>query len=149
MKSLIQFFSILSILLVSSSVFAQAKKEIRKEVKMEEHNGEKQLTIVTNENGKVTEEIYKGEAADKKLAEMNQAESMKKEVREEVKVEMVNGEKVMTIRRIENGNETIEVIKGDEVDQRMKAMEVAPAEGQQIKMKKVEKQENKEHKRSN
>ncbi len=149
MKSLIQFFSILSILLVSSSVFAQAKKEIRKEVKMEEHNGEKQLTIVTNENGKVTEEIYKGEAADKKLAEMNQAESMKKEVREEVKVEMVNGEKVMTIRRIENGNETIEVIKGDEVDQRMKAMEVEPAEGQQIKMKKVEKQENKEHKRSN
>ena len=61
----------------------EVKKEIRKEVNLQEENGEKTLTITTTENGKVTEEVYKGEAAEAKLAEFETKEG---EVREEVNV---------------------------------------------------------------
>lgn len=44
--------------------------EIKKEVKVEEENGEMTLTILTTENGQVKEEVYKGEAAKKKLKEL-------------------------------------------------------------------------------
>ena len=37
----------------------EVKKEIRKEVNLQEENGQKTLTITTTENGKVTEEVYK------------------------------------------------------------------------------------------
>ena len=46
------------------------KREIKKEVEMTEDNGQKKLVIKTNDNGKVTEEVYVGEAADKKLKEL-------------------------------------------------------------------------------
>ena len=46
------------------------KREIKKEVEMTEDNGQKKLVIKTNDNNKVTEEVYVGEAADKKLKEL-------------------------------------------------------------------------------
>lgn len=44
--------------------------EIKKEVNVTEENGEMILTIKTTENGQVKEEIFKGEAAKKKLKEL-------------------------------------------------------------------------------
>ncbi len=70
------------------------KKEIRKEVKMIEENGEKILTIVTTENGVSKEEIYKGEAADKKLAELEKEEAKNPANREGAKKEIIRKEKM-------------------------------------------------------
>jgi uncharacterized protein YdaU (DUF1376 family) len=44
---------------------------------------------------------------------------VKKEVRKEVNVEQVNGEKVLTIKTIEDGNTTTEVYKGEEANKKM------------------------------
>jgi len=46
------------------------KKGISKEIKVEEKDGQKHLTIKTIENGTETIETFVGEAADKKLAEL-------------------------------------------------------------------------------
>ena len=57
---------------VFNTTYAQSneKKEVRKEVKFTEENGEKVMIIITTENGKTTTETYKGEKADAKLKEM-------------------------------------------------------------------------------
>lgn len=129
--------------LISLNTTAQeTKKEIKKEVKMTEINGEKVLTIQTSENGQVTEETYKGEAAEQKL---NEAESgtISQESTEEINVEEVNGEKVLTIKKSSNGIETIEVLKGEAAEERLKQMETEGSQSNQAKpvkksMKKVE-----------
>lgn len=97
----------------------EVKKEIRKEVNLQEENGEKTLTITTTENGKVTEEVYKGEAAEAKLAEFETKEG---EVREEVNVIENNGEKTVTITKTVNGETTVEVLTGAEADAKMKEL---------------------------
>jgi len=99
----------------------EVKKEIRKEVNLQEENGEKTLTITTTENGKVTEEVYKGEAAEAKLAEFETREG---EVREEVNVIDNNGEKTVTITRTVNGETTVEVFTGAEADAKLKELEL-------------------------
>eukprot|EP01006_Ploeotia_vitrea_P005403 TRINITY_DN117312_c0_g1_i1.p1 TRINITY_DN117312_c0_g1~~TRINITY_DN117312_c0_g1_i1.p1 ORF type:complete len:174 (+),score=24.99 TRINITY_DN117312_c0_g1_i1:26-547(+) len=56
------------------------KKEIRKEIRMEEENGEKVLHVSTTENGKTTEEVYKGAEAEAKLKEIEaEAKVLEKE----------------------------------------------------------------------
>lgn len=64
-----------------SSLNAQTEKEkvtkeLKKEVTVEEVNGEKVLTIKTTEDGKTTEEIYKGAEAEVKLREMEHHREM-------------------------------------------------------------------------
>lgn len=122
-----------------NSTAQETKKEIKKEVKMTETNGEKVLVIKTNENGQVTEETYQGEAAEQKLAE-TQTNSISQEVTEEVNVEEINGEKVLTIKRSENGQETVEVLKGEAAEARLKEMEASSNQTKPMKktMKKVE-----------
>jgi hypothetical protein len=64
---------------------------ITEDVKVTDENGEKVVRITRNENGKVTEEVYKGAEADKKLKEleMNNSKSMhKEEQRIEIKKEI-------------------------------------------------------------
>jgi hypothetical protein len=61
----------------STSLMAQKetkKKEIRKEVQMEEKDGVKTLTITTSEDGKKRKEVYTGADADKKMIEMEKEE---------------------------------------------------------------------------
>lgn len=117
--------------LLSTSMFAQEKKEIKKEVKLEEVNGEKNLTIITTENGLTKEEVYTGAEADAKIIELeNQLEAENatvkehKEVRKEVKVEVDdNGEKTVTIITEENGNVDEQVYKGEAAEQKLKELE--------------------------
>mgnify|MGYP003657925829 CR=1 FL=1 len=94
----------LIIVLTSVSFSQEIKKqkaEKTKEVKMEIENGKKLLTIITTENGKVTEEVFEvttkagkkteevfvGDEAEKKIKEIGLQESKmieveKKEVKE-------------------------------------------------------------------
>ena len=60
----------------------EEKQELRKEVRIEENNGVKTMTITTSENGEVSEEVFEGEEAEAKLQEMNAAgeEKEKKKV---------------------------------------------------------------------
>lgn len=114
---------LLACTLASQAIYAQAreevKSEIRKEVKLEEENGEKVLTIRTSSNGTETVEVYRGEEADKKLQELQVNEAPGK-VREEVMVEEVNGEKVIRIDRTVDGKTTHEEFRGAEADQKLK-----------------------------
>lgn len=122
MKLLYKSITVAVLGLFSLNASAQVKKEIKKEVKLEESKGEKVLTITTDENGNVTEEIYKGEAADKKMAEMNQ-ETITEKTTEDIKVEDVNGEKTVTITKRTNDKETVEVLKGEAAEEKLKEME--------------------------
>lgn len=106
----------------NAQVKKEVKQEVRKEVKIEESKGEKVLTITTDENGNVTEEIYKGEAADKKMAEMREGSSIETTT-EDIKVEEVNGEKIVTVTKRTNDKETIEVLKGEATDAKLKETE--------------------------
>lgn len=90
----------------------EIKQEIKKEVKIKEVNGEKVVTINTNENGKETQEEYKGEAAEKKIVEIQQGNSPD-EVKEEVRIEEINGEKTVFVTKTVGGVSTTEVYKGD------------------------------------
>jgi hypothetical protein len=99
----------------------EVKKEIRKEVNLKEENGEKTLTVSTTENGKVTEEVYKGEAAEAKMVEF---EPQAGEVREEVNVIENNGEKTVTVTKTVNGETTVEVLTGAEADAKLKEMDL-------------------------
>ena len=56
---------------------------ITEDVRVIDEKGEKVVKIKRDENGKVTEEVYKGAEADKKLKEleMNDSKSMHKEER--------------------------------------------------------------------
>lgn len=99
----------------------ELKKEVRKEVNLQEENGVKTLTITTTENGVITEEVYKGEAAEAKMAEFETKEG---EVREEVNVIENNGEKTVTVTKTVNGETTIEVLTGAEADAKLKEMDL-------------------------
>ena len=58
---------------------AKVKSEIKKEVTVEEVNGEKVLTIKKTQDGKVvSEEIHRGAEAEKRIAQMEKREEMRK-----------------------------------------------------------------------
>lgn len=98
---------------------------VRKEVRMEETNGVKTLTITTDENGKKTEEVYTGEEADKKLAELQSAQGKEEDqIRKEVKVEEIDGKKKLTIITTKGGRETMEVYAGEEAETKLKELEM-------------------------
>jgi len=103
------------------------RKEVRKEVKLEEENGVKTLTITTKTGGVVTNEVYTGADADKKLKEMEEAGNLEnKEVSEDVDVTIENGVKTLKIKRNENGKITEELYTGEDADKKLKEMEMAP-----------------------
>ena len=93
--------------IISSGAMAQEtinspeKKEVIKkvdeDVKMEVKNGVKTLTIKSNAGGYPVEEIYTGEAAEKKMAELEAAKSKAK--------------KVDTVNSIEKKQKTKKIIK--------------------------------------
>lgn len=117
-------------------------KSVRKEVRMEENNGVKTLTISTDENGKKTEEVYTGEEADKKLAELQAsqgqaAEGKEEEIRKEVKMEEVDGKKKLTIITTKGDRESMEVYEGEEAEAKLKELEAEePKRADQVIKKK-------------
>jgi hypothetical protein len=86
-----------SALIFSNEVSAQTatSKEVKKEVNVEENNGEKVVTIKTTENGKTTTEVFKGEEANAKLAEMKTEKSGTKKT---IKMDE-NGKKALLVEK--------------------------------------------------
>jgi hypothetical protein len=115
------------------SVSAQVKKQVT----MEEVNGEKTLTIRTNENGTEKVEVLKGEAADKKMAEFNTSASESK-VTEQVIVEEHNNEKVVKVIKNVNGLETIEEFKGEAAEKKLAEIEKANTAPSRSQPQKIE-----------
>ena len=77
MKKALLVITVFSTLLISNSISAQTatSKEIKKEINLEDNNGEKVLTIKTTEGTDTKTEIYKGAKADAKLAEFEKEKS--------------------------------------------------------------------------
>tara|TARA_R110002072_G_scaffold254402_1_gene413278 strand:+ start:13915 stop:14346 length:432 start_codon:yes stop_codon:yes gene_type:complete len=131
----------LIIVLTSVSFSQEIKKqkaEKTKEVKMEIENGKKLLTIITTENGKVTEEVFEGDAAELKMAELEGKINFKEES-QKIKLEDVDGKKKLTIVTTKAGKKTEEVFVGDEAEKKIKEIGL-----QESKMIEVEKKEVKE-----
>ena len=101
------------------------KREVMQKVKMTEENGQKKLIVKTNDNGTITEEVYVGDEADKKLEEIqgNHTEIKEDQKTVEVKMEEVNGEKKLTVIENKGGVKTEEVYVGEEADQKLKELE--------------------------
>jgi len=109
---------------VSGGAIAQekTKKGGEKEVRMEVVNGVKTLTIKSSEKGYPEEQIYTGEAAEKKLAEL-EAEEVKNKKTIKVKMTEVEGKKQLQVITTENGVESIETFEGEAADAKLKEME--------------------------
>jgi len=76
MKKLTVIVAAFLIAVCANETMAQStSKEIRKEVNLEEDNGEKVLTIKTTTNGNTTTEVYKGAEAEAKIEEFEQTKS--------------------------------------------------------------------------
>lgn len=134
MKLVSKIIFFLSILFISFPSISQEKPhEISKEIKMEETDGKKVLTITTIDNGVKTEEILTGAAADAKLAELQQ-ENIIEQVQEEITVEDKNGVRTLTISKTENGELKKEVFVGADADKKLKEMNITPPETGQPKM---------------
>ena len=112
----------------SGSLIAQENKEIKKEVRMEDENGVKTLFITTTEKGVVTEETYTGEEAEIKMAELMEGRGENEEVTKEIEVEVVDGEKVVTIITSTKGKMRKEVYTGAEADAKLLELENAKSE---------------------
>lgn len=110
----------------TSPLFAQPaqkeKKEVIKNVEVQEVNGEKVMTITTTENGVQTQEVVRGAEAEQRMNEFPLKEEGN-EVRKEVNYEEVNGEKVLTIMTTENGVTSTEVYKGAEAELKLKEIQ--------------------------
>lgn len=77
MKKTVFIVAAFCMIAFTSNVQAQTEKkqQISKEVKFEENNGEKTLTIKTIKNGNQTVEVYTGKDADTKLKELEKEKS--------------------------------------------------------------------------
>ncbi len=115
------------------SVSAQVKKQVT----MEEINGEKTLTVRTNENGTENVEVFKGEAAEKKMAEYD-ASATSNKMTEQVLVEEHNNEKVVKVIKNVNGVETIEEFKGEAAEKKLAELEKANTTPMRAQPKKIE-----------
>lgn len=116
-------------ILFTQEAFSQGDtREIRKEVQMEMLNDEITLTIKTVDGEKITEEVFKGEEAQKMLAELEKVDEEKivsrQEMKEEINVEEVEGVTKVTIRRTENGTTTEEVFFGADAENKIHELEM-------------------------
>jgi hypothetical protein len=136
MKAVTMIIAGLFITTLSMNSFGQKKgKEIKKEIRMEDHNGKRVLTIITTENGNVMEEVYEGRAADLKMTELRSDDSMEfKEESQEVRVEMdKNGQNKLTVITKKDGQEMEEVYVGLKADQKMKELGISDKDVKVIK----------------
>ncbi|MCO4813321.1 MAG: hypothetical protein KC454_01330 [Flavobacteriales bacterium] len=136
MKAVTMIIAGLFITTLSMNSFGQKKgKEIKKEIRMEDNNGKRVLTIITTENGNVMEEVYEGRAADLKMTELRSDDSMEfKEESQEVRVEMdKNGQNKLTVITKKNGQEMEEVYVGLKADQKMKELGISDKDVKVIK----------------
>lgn len=119
------------------------KKEVSKEISVEEENGVKTVTIKSTEDGKTTVETFTGKEAEAKLKELEDPASEENTVAVvdgvtiDVNMEEVNGVKTLTIKRTENGKTATETYTGAEADKKLKELEntkpEAPEKGKAVK----------------
>lgn len=114
------FCAVLSV----SGVWAQQEVETQKPMKVEvkEQNGETILTITMEENGQPVEQVYTGEAAKEKLAEI-QGEIKDEGKQIEIEITEVDGVKHLKVITKENGEETVEEFVGEAADAKLKELE--------------------------
>ena len=114
------------------------KREVIKNVEVQEVNGEKVMTITTTENGVQTQEVVRGAEAEQRMNEFPLKEEGN-EVRKEVNFEEINGEKVLTIMTTENGVTTTEVYKGTEAELKLKEIQEGgdPAAAKKKELQKI------------
>lgn len=108
----------------------EVRKEVKREVRLKEVNGEKQLIITTTENGLSIGEIYRGEEAEQKLEELKKegmvdlAEGSEREKQLEVHVEEnERGKLIVKVITIENGERVEELYKGRKAKKKLKEIE--------------------------
>lgn len=121
MKNLLLF------LLACSPILTFGQQKLNQNIEVETVKGKTVLTITSvGPDGKEKKEVYKGEEADKKLAELegNKPNSTHSNEKEEYFVEVVDGVKIFKIVRIKDGKETVEEFKGPEADKKMKELGV-------------------------
>lgn len=121
---------------VKTSENAKSANRVKKEVKMTNENGVKKLTITTDNNGVISEEVYEGEAAEEKLADLQKSNPNVQDKGETIEVKMteVNGQKQLKVIKRKDGEESIEVYEGEEAEKKLKELE---AEAQGSKKQKV------------
>ena len=139
MTKTIVFFSAVFGLFSTGVLFSQenAQKSYKKEVRMEDNNGTKTLFVTITENGKISEEIYTGTEAETKLSELTEGVSQTDDIRKEVYMEEVNGEKTLTIITSKKGKVREERYTGDDAERKFKELEGdgAVEEKRQLKQK--------------
>ncbi|MDX2359413.1 MAG: hypothetical protein QNK23_01310 [Crocinitomicaceae bacterium] len=122
MKKAILLTGAMAICALTSSIFAQ-NVELKKEVRMEEENGVKTLTILTTENGNVTEEVYTGQEAETKLAEEMEGRGLEEGVKKEIEVEEIDGVLTLTIITSNKGKIRKEVYTGVDAEKKLQDLE--------------------------
>jgi len=139
MKKMLTLAAMMTFALSASIAFGQAQEDLRKEVRLEDENGVKTLYIATTENGTTTEEVFTGEQAEVKLAELMDGRDAQEGVTKEVEVTEENGEKTVTITTSTQGKIRTEVYTGVDADAKLKELEAAePGQGQIHERKVVE-----------
>ena len=137
MTKTIVFFSAIIGLFSTGVLFSQeeAKKSYKKEVRMEDNNGTKTLFVTTTENGKVSEEIYTGSEAETKLSELTEGVSQTDDIRKEVYMEEVNGEKTLTIITSKKGKVREERYTGADAERKLEKLEGTGTENKKSQLK--------------
>lgn len=118
-----------ALIFACSFLFGQIeKREIRKtvEVEVNEENGETKTIVRTEENGKVTEEVYEGKEAVIKAEKIREEFHADKKEDKTIEVEMkdVNGKKTLVVKETEGGKVKISKYQGKKAEKKLKEMQV-------------------------
>lgn len=123
-----QLYILLIFGLIPVISISQQKKEVKTlvEVKVIKENDETKVLIKTNEDGVVKQEVFMGEAADKKAEEVRERYKAEdaNDKKVEVRVEIINDLKIMTVTETIGDKVSVKVYQGDEVDQKLKEFEI-------------------------
>lgn len=104
---------------------AFSQQKLRQNIEVETVKGKTVLTITSiGPDGKEKKEVYKGEEADLKLAELEgkNQNNTTLNVKEEYKIEFVDNVKVLKIVKVKNGVESVEEYKGEDAEKKMKEL---------------------------
>ncbi len=129
MKKALTIGTFLLVSTLTMNVMAQEKNsiEVKKEVIIEDENGEMKLIIRTTSGTMSSQEVYTGEEAKAKLAEIDnnqeQETSLVKETDEEILINEVDGQRELRIKTTENGVVKEEVYIGEAAEKKIKELE--------------------------
>lgn len=132
MKKILSFAIVMTVFAGSNAVAQENEVETqRKEIRVENNNGNKKVIILQDKNGKITKEEYTGKDADKKLKELEK-ENKIKDVNthvETVRFDNNNGKKKLTVIRIDNGGVTEDVFEGEEAEKKLQELQERKTSG--------------------